>query len=335
MLNFRRYKEVGFAQRVQIEGWFRKTELLDAATGRVKKVWHHGPGDGQRLALGGRNLITDAGMNAIGNGTTLDALTGASYLAVGTGNAEPTVADTQLVAELSRTISDGGVTAVIGEGPNNDYEYRILTRLFTEGQANGNLAELGFRTGPTPDAGTLFNRQLFRDDLGAPIVITKTSDEQLRITYEIRVYPQQVATQQVDLPINGVNTLVENRAMSIGSGWREMVSLLGTWRASGVEAFESNVMPSLTTEQTGTRADGSSGGAAAYVNGNFYREMTHKLEPDVANFASGIGSVQTWSLLSSFGNEDCHVISTFSPKIQKDNTQRVIIVGRYHFARRP
>src|SRR5690606_7534789 len=84
----------------------------------------------------------------------------------------------------------------------------------TENQANGNLAELGFFS--AADGGTMWNRQLFRDELGNPTAITKTSEDQLRVTYEYRVYPPWDDLVQ-EIEVNGVPVEVVNRPQQVAS----------------------------------------------------------------------------------------------------------------------
>jgi len=74
-INLKRYVEVDRLDHgVGIEGWFT-VELIHARTGLVKR----------RLRF--RNLITNAGLNALGSGTRIGSLI--QYLAVGTGSNEP------------------------------------------------------------------------------------------------------------------------------------------------------------------------------------------------------------------------------------------------------
>src|SRR5690606_11810156 len=175
MLNLRRYVEVGTVRNaVMVEGYFT-VELIHARTGLVKRRLHF------------RNLITNAGLDALAGGTGISSLI--NYLAVGTGSSEPNYTDTTLNAEVARTNSTGGFAdsdAMVGSGDLVEYWRRIRTRVFGQNEANGNLAELGFFS--AAQGGTMWNRQLFRDELGNPTAITKTNEDQLRVRYEYRVY---------------------------------------------------------------------------------------------------------------------------------------------------
>src|SRR5690606_35179901 len=152
MLTLRRYVEVGAVHHaIAVEGYFT-VELIHARTGLVKRRLHF------------RNLITDAGLDAMAGGVGISSLI--NYLAVGTGSSEPSYTDTTLNAEVARTNNNGGFgdsDAVVGSGDLVEYWRRIRTRVFTQAEANGNLTELGFFSAAS--GGTMWNRQLFRDEL--------------------------------------------------------------------------------------------------------------------------------------------------------------------------
>src|SRR5690606_35683965 len=206
MLNLRRYIEVGAVRHaVAVEGHCT-VELIHARTGLIKRRLHF------------RNLITDAGLDALAGGAGIGGLI--NYLAVGTGSSWPSYADTSLDAEIERTTSNGGFgdsDAMVGSGDLVEYWRRIRTRVFTEDQANGNLAELGFFS--SSSGGTMWNRQLFRDELGNPTTITKTNEDQLRVTYEYRIYPPWDDVVQ-EIEVNGVPIEVVNRAQAVTNSQR-------------------------------------------------------------------------------------------------------------------
>src|SRR5690606_7971637 len=105
MLNLRRYIEVGAVRNaVVVEGYFT-VELIHARTGLVKRRLHF------------RNLITDAGLDALAGGTGTSHHM--NYLAVGTGASEPSHTDTTLHAGIARTHNNGGFgdsNAMVVEG---------------------------------------------------------------------------------------------------------------------------------------------------------------------------------------------------------------------------
>lgn len=323
MLNLRRYIEVGAVRHaVVVEGYFT-VELIHARTGLVKRRLHF------------RNLITNAGLDALAGGAGISNLI--NYLAVGTGSSEPSYTDTALNAEVGRTNSNGGFgdsEAMVGSGDLVEYWRRIRTRVFTEAQANGNLAELGFFSAAS--GGTMWNRQLFRDELGQPTTITKTSEDQLRVTYEYRIYPPWDDVVQ-EIEVNGVPIEVVNRPQGVANGlyWgssnvNSALNGLGVVGTSSLYALETDTLPGRSGSASGTSANASSHAVQSYTPGTFYREREARWEPSVANFATGIGVFFSYAA----GANSIAFASKVTPRIMKQNTQRLIVMERWTYARK-
>lgn len=302
--------------RVGIEGWFG-WELLRG--GKVVQ------------SSGGlhRNLIVDGGMNAIGSGTTINNLI--NWCQVGTGTTAPATTDTALAAPLTpRTQNAGGFADVGVTGPSFTYRAVQRNRVFVESEVNGNLNEVSFWTAGT--GGTMWCRHRFKDSGGADVTITKTSAEQLRVIYEWRIYPDNTVYAQT-VSISGVSTAVQTQSYAIHSLWTSIIADLGQW-VSGATAWASNVLPANNqTAQTGSAVNSGSLSALAYVAGTFYRDMSYVWEPGATNIGD-YGSL-TYFTTSHVPLLWSTHIATFNPKITKDATRRVTIVGRCHWARRP
>lgn len=323
-INLRRYTELGvLGHTVGLEGLFT-VELIHARSGLVKR----------RLRF--RNLITDSGLEAVAAGTPLETMLTA--LAVGTGSSEPSVSDTALEAEIGRTTSNGGfgtTRTMVGSGSLVEYWYRTDTRVFTDSEANGNLAELGFYSSGT--GGTLWNRQLFRDELGNPTTITKTNEDQLRVTYELRIYPPMV--DDIDeITVGSQPVTVTTRPYSVTSApiWggntsgQGALNRLGATSTSGGTLYETDVLPTRdASSPSGTSAGMSSGTVQTHTPGTHYRERECVWNPAAANFATGIGIFAGGAV-----GGPCPFATSFNPKIQKTNTQRLIILERMNYARK-
>lgn len=154
---------------VGLRGWV-EVALVDRE-GRVKH--HHAQ----------NNLILDSGLDFVMGTLQLGDLH--LYVAVGTSSTPPAATQTTLGNEIARTrapldhLRDFEV-AVLADG-----HYRITrARVLDYNQGNGNLTEFG---GSWASSGIVGTRELFRDPNGTPIVITKTSNERLVITYHIEV----------------------------------------------------------------------------------------------------------------------------------------------------
>jgi hypothetical protein len=282
-----------------------------------------------------RNLITDAGLIGLGATFSIYNLT---YLAVGTGNTAPNVTQTALGGEIGRTNFDNGVAKIEVMGPSNAYWRSIFSRLFTEAQANGNIAELGMFNQAA--GGVMWMRQLMRDTLGNATVLTKTAADQLRITYEIRQYWPTV-DQVTTANINGIdynftmrpcNTVV---AGSWGPGSGTVNGMLYTFGSDQggvfVQAVDGSTLSAASgTGLAGTRADTSSYTMAAYSAPNTYRDYTAVFDPGVANFGTGIGGLQ--GCMARGGSQ--YQVS-ISPRIPKLNTQRLTLQLRTTWGRGP
>jgi len=132
------------------------------------------------------------------------------FAAVGTGSTTPNPSQTQLVNEIG-TSSSPRRTNSVPSGESNEIEalatygeYNIRRVLeFTEAQVGGfNLTEWGF--GPTnAHNGPLMTRELFRDGLGNPIVLTLATDQRLRLIYRYKVTVSPTSLQSVSVNIGG------------------------------------------------------------------------------------------------------------------------------------
>lgn len=337
-LNVRPTREIELVMpAARLEGIF-EVELIHARTGLVRERFKF------------RNTITDAGLNFLSGqlstvGVDYGTISfGFTHLAVGTGSTPPAITDTQLQTEVGRTSSNGGVADTIGYDAVNNFAWARRTRLFLEAEANGNLAELGFfsrASSSVSPPGRLMNRQLFRDGLGSATTITKTAADQLRITFEWRVYPPSVDVAGT-VTLNAVvyNYLTRANGANASGNWHTN-SLSGGAGASGFLGAATvlndiadssqalNAFPG--THPTGTTVVSTSTTAAAYVDGTFYRDITSVWDPGVANF--GIGKIFSYSR-GSGGHS--HLFATqFTPVIPKTNVQRLTMNTRWTWGRYP
>lgn len=312
--------------RIGVSGYY-KAELIRG--GKVIGTWE------------GENLITNAGLDAIVPFSGTSVLSMLSHMAVGTNSTAPANTDTALGAEISpsssnRTNANGSIADVTGAGASNAYLYLRRVRLFTETQGNGNLTELGWFTAST--GGTMFSRMLFKDGGGTPTTITKTSSDQLRVTYEYRIYPPADIVSTVT--ISAVSYDYRMRAVTLitNGGWPVVNTGTGAMGGNITEATcgaqESNTAPSATTDVSpgynGTNTARTSFTAASYTNGTFLRDATIVWDPGIANFATGIGAI----LLSLSSNGRAAFWLGFTTtKLPKDNTKRLTLNVRYTWGR--
>lgn len=120
---------------------------------------------------------------------------------VGTGSTAPSVTDTALNTEIGRT-----ATVISSEVTNPSVGVSRINIVleFDFAAANGNLTEWGIASAAV---GELNVRELFRNDLGTPITVTKTSDYKLRINYTFEMELSPSTPTAFSLPITGIGTL--------------------------------------------------------------------------------------------------------------------------------
>lgn len=290
------------------------------------------------------NLILNSGLDAFGAGSVLNNLVFNQYMAVGTGGAAPLVTDTTLVSELGRTNSSGGfgLTAdFLNNLPTELFGSKSVTRLFLEGEVNGNLTEFGMVDQAA--GGTFWNRALFLDAPGgSPTTVVKTVADQLRITYELRNYPPLGSLLENAVTIGVTLTNIETKAGNanasatrnwFGSAADVSFAFFNTMGQNpGVNAMqlgEDNTVHTNITDSASFFGDTpTTMNTAAYVTGTFFREQEGIWEPPEAVFATGIGKVG-----HNIGNSGQNFISYFSTKIPKLNTERLTLLWRHEWAR--
>jgi hypothetical protein len=272
---------------------------------------------------------------------------------VGTGSAEPAATDTTLSSEVgTRTQSRGSPTIAMewGNDPSYNYWWRRTTKVLFPGESTGPLREVGLFNASS--GGIMYCRQLFRDSSGNPVTINKTADDELRVTYEFRIYPMQVENVTT-LDINGVSTTCTTRGYNIDNtlGWGHnngessgLLNGLGTWGTStsaNQNAFySSSVMPALTNSQTGTATAPSSAAWGGYVANSRYRDVTLIFNPGLGTLPIGSiiwGGAYTFYMEggspSGYNEYYAPFITTFNPPFIKTENQRFTFVGRMFFGR--
>ncbi|GIW33785.1 hypothetical protein [Meiothermus sp.] len=228
------------------------------------------------------------------------------YVAVGTGTTAPANNQTGLSNEIARTAANLGLGAGRTRQRLSDGVHRItFTRAFDYSQANGNLTEFGGSHSPNSADGT-HTRELFRDGGGNPIVITKTSNERLAITYhfEVTLTPTtETAQGSINLLDNSGNVVLTRlvKGLWIGTedsphndyggfiGDNNKADRIGHW----VTSQASNMTYLDTTSFNGGRY----GERLAYTNGNYYRDVEGERGPEANNqniFAYGLAGFVDW-----------------------------------------
>lgn len=316
-----------------IQGYF-EVELIHKPTGLVKFKSRF------------KNLITNAGLEYIGNGTgavgarfMFATFPSYGFMGVGTGTTTPAVTDTTLVSQVVRTDSRGSpqIAGSAGVGPDSDYWFQRVTKVFLPGVGTGNLTEVGLFD--QSSGGTMFARQLFRDNDGNPTTIVKTADDELRVTYDFRIYTMKTSNTST-LTVKGISTTFTTRGYRInqtnrwgdtsfggqglnwtlGNGW-------STSTGNDQYIYSSSVMPDLNSAQvtTGQTAP-SSVSWGAYTGASLYRDQTMIWNP-------GVGALTIGSIVWGGAVASAPFITTIEPAIAKTASERFTFVGRFSFGR--
>lgn len=278
------------------------------------------------------NLITDKGLN-LASAMSFETLT--NVAAVGTGATAPAVTDTDLQSRLGTAVGSSGVVGSGLTAISPEYVYRQKQFRFLEGNANGNLTE--FATFADGSTNFIFSRQLLKDITGTPTVITKTSLDQLWITYEFRIYPP-VADIVTTVVISGVTYDITIRTIGVNATglnqWDSWI-IAGPVNPFAIQSGESNALVGRNADYGGF-TENAHLLDTAYVNGNFYKETQKTFDLGESNFATGIGTFAVWD--GSSGNGVVHAlfqVAFTTTKIPKDATKKLILYFRRHWARYP
>jgi len=260
------------------------------------------------------------------------------YCVLGTGTSAPTRNQTALDSQIGsdksfQTHSASPDFGVYGVYTETTYE-------FQEDECNGDLTEWGIKPSLTA-IGSLLCRELFRDENGDPVVLTKTSSQVLRMTY--RLYAQRVSDCSESTVTCGDTTYTCKGYMVN----RHLVSLLGMKQSSpyvfsySAYSFLYNITTTETTAiYLGTSNSPSNFGDSAneikagkttvypsllpvlseYVDGSYEREIIWSFAGSEANM--NIGEM----IINSSYSGDCNIARiTFDPPIAKDSSKKLKI----------
>lgn len=279
--------------------------------------------DGRRRMLADwfPNLVTDVGLNRIGTGSYLSACH------VGVNNTAPTVSDTALAGYV------GGTTTVQASSTGNTtispyYCWKRITYRFAVGAATGNIAEVGIATIAALSGSILFSRALILDEFGAPTTVTVLADEQLDVTYELRLYPPLVdVTGSFTISGSGVHTYTL-RASGVTSNilWGYYLGGVASMshRDTELDVYNGNI-GTITQAPSGSAA-GTGMGNAAYGNNNLYRDASGGYGLNYGNLAGGIRSVRFETTLGCFQYQ-------VDPIIDKTNIKTLSLTNRVSWGR--
>lgn len=275
-----------------------------------------------------KNLITNQGMNRIGNSVTNAIWTDVH---VGIGTTTPAFTDTALanflVAFNTNRTSTGGI---VGTGAAGTYAWRRFQWVSNIGVVVGNLTEIGISWSGLSSGG-LFSRALILDGGGSPTTFPIAADEQLEVRYELRLYPP-LSDNVVTATINGVSTDVTTRAALVtgGTAWRIPDFGAPGWFkydsfTAGTCQLYTGAIGAVTAQPSGSLLGQANGGSnAAYTADTFYNDCTASW-----NISVGNGTIRSMLMPTPGASFQCE----FNPTFVKANTQTLALTQRFSWAR--
>lgn len=284
------------------------------------------------------NLITNTGMNRIGEVTTngvngiVNFLNLCGRFVVGSGSAAPQFTDTALQNPVAFASAD---PALVSESSNYDRGwYEITVRhQFGQGQAAGNLSEIGIQH--TSTSGPLWSRALILDGQGNPTTITVLPDDFLTCYYTLRIMiPKEDAVFNIDVDYGEdgiVPTVVTGRPLaadssSLPNGWGLKTAITGAGMA--VLQFYTGGLASPTATQPLGSSIGSQTtnfSTVPYVTDSFERYVTRTNGLNEHN-SQELRTARLAALMGYWQIE-------FDPPLQKNNTQTMRVTFGYSWAR--
>ncbi|WP_444903826.1 hypothetical protein ACJJIU_00265 [Microbulbifer sp. CnH-101-E] len=269
----------GLAGRFKIEAYKR-----DASGAEI-------PGSRRVAAPWFSNLILNQGLDKWAGGQDIKRV-----CHVGAGSSTPAVTDTGLNSPLAYTEDRSSLTNGL-DNSGAPFVWGRSVFAFGEGEAAGNLAEIGVGWGTNHT--DLFSRTLITDAQGNPTSLTVLPDEYLDVTYELRIYiPTEDAVGTValggivyDWRARPSNADFNSTSHPTAPGWG-LASPRYLSSASPL-AYDGNI-GDMYSRPSGNSDSTSSNNVevAPYVDGSFEAVWTVTYTPDKANFATGIRSVE-------------------------------------------
>lgn len=283
------------------------------------------------------NLITNTGMNRVGEVTTNASNSAVSFrnlcgrFVVGSGTAEPQFTDTA----LQNPVAFASANPVL-DNESSNYErgwYEITVRhQFGQGQAAGNLSEIGIQH--TSASGPLWSRALILDGQGDPTTITVLPDDFLTCYYTLRIMiPKEdaVFNINVDYDEDGVvPTVVTGRPLGADSssswaGWGLQTALTLNWAYLGFYTGGLAVPTATNPLGSAIGSNTSSFSTVPYVTDSFERYVTRTNGLNEHN-SQNLRTARLAALMGYWQIE-------FDPPLQKDNTQTMQVTFGYSWAR--
>lgn len=229
------------------------------------------------------NLVTDGGLNQVGNGSFL------THCYVGTGNTAPAVTDSGLASQLGSptTTIISQAAGVASSSPW--YGTRAITFRFAANTVVGNLSEVGVGW-----ASALFSRSLIVDGNGDPTTVTVLDDETVDVTYLLKNYSPEddygfqatIGGTMHDCVVRACNA----SSSSTTSGWGITGSAIALASGTGIYPIiaYNGALGTIVQSPSGTSDSNSSNANVTYVNNSLEKGFSASWALANGNLAGGI-----------------------------------------------
>lgn len=260
-----------------------------------------------------RNLIVNAGLN--GSKGLVGDISRHSHMDIGKGTAEPSTADTALansVLSVKKSRQNYYYPALVTGNPSLAYTQCVFQ--FNEDEANDDLTEWGTFHSTT---GAMWCRELFRDENGNPVVVTKTSSQVLVLTYNCYWQRGSDDPTEATFNVDGTNytfaTLINNNQLL-----RCSIMPDGPYTIAGTSNTPSNVTDVLKNLKGTSLGLSSSTSVLSYVADSFAYET--KVMADTNKWNGNIGEI-IWA----YNNDGYLARTTITPVFPKTSNQKLYI----------
>ena len=282
-----------------------KTQVQGSYVLRVKS-----PGGIIKREAECKNVITDLGMNRLGN-THGGA---AEYIRVGTGTTTADPGDQQLVNQIAATNNRLGYIATDNSGAPL-YRSRVtFTWQFAQGAVVGNIAEIG--VGWAATGATLLTRSRILDISGLPTTISVLADEILEVAYSFDLYPT-TSDFTGSITISGTTYNYTGRSANIQ--YTSAYALFGQYGAGNsnfsVQGYQAGCsLGPITGTLSGVGLPSGNAAVQSYVNNSY--ELSYEVSFGI-NAGNGAGGLGGFAI--TFHHVAYQVV--FDTPIPKDNTK--------------
>jgi hypothetical protein len=271
-----------------------------------------------------KNVITDVGLRYMA-GNFVSVADVANYCQLGTGTTTPTSSDTML--ETYGTFKSSSFLSS-GLGSTNDRYIKVQFE-FGLSDAVGTWTELGMSW--TRNSGSkVFCRMLFKDDVGNPISIEKTSDDTMTIIYYLHVVRTSDTPTENTVAVDGVDYTVQSLILD---GCLAVISARTNFFAAtyGDRARLGTGTDVLSTTQTTCHTPIDTVptlySLIDYVSGTLYREFMFEFP------ASITGNIAEFCFPVTFTSNRCVAMRFPTPIPKTDDTKKIRLQPRITLAR--